>query len=203
MRKTIIAASAALALSLTASSAFAGTLVNPSVALSTYAPSQPVAITAKHTTVTPLSAHQFILRLHLPTDFGDIITADQTGNCTGLTLKVDNIVQTGPSAPTCSIFTNRSIWVWTNVPVAAGAEIEVNLDNTFFRNSATPGVKPMVRFETADGGGHEIDRASPMPTVTIIAPAPVPTMTEWAMILLTACLGGFAALTIQRRRRTV
>jgi hypothetical protein len=34
----------------------------------------------------------------------------------------------------------------------------------------------------------------------VAPPAPVPTMTEWAMILLGAALAGAAALTVQRRR---
>ena len=34
------------------------------------------------------------------------------------------------------------------------------------------------------------------------APTPIPTLTEWAMILLTLGLGGLAALLIQRRRKT-
>lgn len=37
-------------------------------------------------------------------------------------------------------------------------------------------------------------------TVSAPAPASVPTMTEWAMILLGLMLAGVAALTIQRRR---
>lgn len=40
--------------------------------------------------------------------------------------------------------------------------------------------------------------AAPPP---VAPPASVPTMTEWAMILLTAMLGGFAVLTLQRRRQ--
>jgi hypothetical protein len=34
-----------------------------------------------------------------------------------------------------------------------------------------------------------------------LTPASIPTMTEWAMILLTIMLGGAAALTINRRRQ--
>ena len=35
----------------------------------------------------------------------------------------------------------------------------------------------------------------------VAAPAAVPTLTEWAMILLGLMLAGVAALAIQRRRR--
>lgn len=39
--------------------------------------------------------------------------------------------------------------------------------------------------------------------VSAVAPAAVPTMSEWAMILLGVLLAGGAALTIQRRRASV
>lgn len=39
------------------------------------------------------------------------------------------------------------------------------------------------------------------PGAVVAPPAPVPTLSEWAMILLTALLAGGAALTIHRRRQ--
>lgn len=200
--KKIIAAVAAAALSLTASSALAGTLVNPTVTLSNSGLSQPTAITATHTTATAVPANNFILRFQLPADFTDIIVATQY-NCTGVTLKIDNVTQTFGAFDPCGVSTGGWVYVRTPAPVAPGASVEVQLASTFYRTPATPGVKTFTMFQTAGGGGAEIDGASPMPTVTVNAPAPVPTMTEWAMILLTAGLGGFAALTIHRRRRTV
>ena len=44
------------------------------------------------------------------------------------------------------------------------------------------------------------DTLSSIETDSCAAPAPVPTVSEWAMILLGALLAGGAALTIQRRR---
>lgn len=40
-------------------------------------------------------------------------------------------------------------------------------------------------------------------TVGGVAPAPVPTLTEWAMILLGALLAGGAVLQLERRRRAI
>lgn len=49
----------------------------------------------------------------------------------------------------------------------------------------------------ADGGGQVPIRLVGSP---VSLPTPVPTMTEWAMILMGVMLAGVAALTIQRRR---
>lgn len=48
--------------------------------------------------------------------------------------------------------------------------------------------------------GAVVSTSSTPPSVT--PPASIPTMTEWAMILLTIMLGGAAAITINRRRQT-
>lgn len=167
--------------------------------------SQPTAITATHTTATAVPADNFILRFQVPTGFTEDFGANQF-NCTGFTLKVNGATQTFGAFDPCGVIQGGWVYVRTPAPVAAGSNIEVQLASTFYRTPATPGSKSFLMFHTADGSGHAIDDASPMPSVTITAappPAPVPTMTEWAMILLTVGLGGFAALTIQRRRRTV
>ena len=203
LMKKMLSAAAAAALALTASNALAAPLVNPTVTLSNNGLSQPTAITATYTTATALTPGEFILMAGLPMNFTKIGNANQISDCTGVTLEVDGVVQSGGSAPTCSLFTNGTVAIWTSAPVAGGATVELHLDATRFATPATPGVKTFSAFRTAAAGGATIDEAVPMPSVTIAAPAPVPTMTEWAMILLTIALGGFAALTIQKRRRTV
>ncbi|MCO8031218.1 IPTL-CTERM sorting domain-containing protein [Brevundimonas diminuta] len=45
------------------------------------------------------------------------------------------------------------------------------------------------------------NRATATATVGSVTPAPVPTLTEWAMILLGVLLAGGAALTLHRRRQ--
>lgn len=47
------------------------------------------------------------------------------------------------------------------------------------------------------------NRATATTTVGSVAPAPVPTLAEWAMILLAVLLGGGAAWQLQRRHRPV
>ncbi|WP_427789702.1 IPTL-CTERM sorting domain-containing protein [Brevundimonas diminuta] len=47
------------------------------------------------------------------------------------------------------------------------------------------------------------NRATATATVGSVAPAPVPTLAEWAMILLAVLLGGGAAWQLQRRHRPV
>ncbi|WP_312784306.1 IPTL-CTERM sorting domain-containing protein [Brevundimonas sp.] len=202
MKKIIAAAVIAAALSTAVSSALAGTLVNPTVTLSNSGLSQPTAITATHTTATDVPANHFILRFQLPADFTDIIVANQF-SCTGVTLKIDGAPQTFGGFDPCGLTLGGFVYVRAPALVPSGSDVEVQLASTFYRTPATPGVKTFTLFQTANGAGNTIDEASPMPSVTINAPAAVPTMTEWAMILLTAALGGFAALTIQRRRRTV
>lgn len=199
--KKMLSAAAAAALSLTASSALAAPLVNPTVTLSNNGLSQPTAITATYTTATALAANEFILKAQMPAGFTK--ATSQIDDCTGVTLKVNGVVQSGAGALNCTLTTSGIVWIWTRVPVAGGAVTEVNLDASLYRTPSTPGVKTFPSFETAQVSGATIDGAAPPPSVTIVAPAPVPTMTEWAMILLTLALGGFAALTIQKRRRTV
>lgn len=201
----ITAAAFAVALSLTASGALAATLTDASVTLTNNAPSQPTAITAKHTIVAPLDANEFVLRFQLPNDFTSQIGGNQY-DCAGVTLKIDGVTQAFGTPDPCGVTTFGFFYVRTPTALDNGAEVEVQLTSAFYTTPATPGVKTFTMYQTADQSGNQVDGASPMPTVTIAAPpppAPVPTMTEWAMILLTAGLGGFAALTIHKRRRTV
>lgn len=53
-------------------------------------------------------------------------------------------------------------------------------------------------FNCCGGGAFRIAAVSPS-----LAPAAVPTLSEWAMILFGTLLAGGAALYIQRRRQTV
>lgn len=203
-KKMIAAAITGAALSMAASAAAAGTLTDATVTLSSNGLSQPTAITATYTIVAPLDPDEFILVLQLPADFTSIISFVQP-NCTGVTLTINNVVQTFGASDPCAVFTHGSVYVRTPVPVGNGDMVAVHLASTLFRTPPTPGVKTFTQFHTADIGSTPVDSASPLPSVTIAAPAPapVPTMTEWAMILMTVALGGFAALTIQKRRRTV
>ena len=69
-----------------------------------------------------------------------------------------------------------------NLNAYAGQTIRVFIRTSHATGTATIGVDDVVLDSTAAG------------------PLPVPTLSEWAMILLGLTLAGGAALTIQRRR---
>lgn len=88
----------------------------------------------------------------------------------------------------------------TGLGVAAGATCTIN----FTYQPANAGVYGLSASTVTYAGG---DNASPkaltagaQPTLTVTAPTPVPTLSEWAMILLGTILAGGAALFIQRRQ---
>ncbi len=93
---------------------------------------------------------------------------------------------------------------------AAGRCLVLSLDNTLTNAGAARTVSSIYDYtnfgaancDSFDNGAPlrqgtsgTVAKAASTPT-----PAPVPTMTEWAMILLGMLLAGVAALTIQRRR---
>ena len=75
-----------------------------------------------------------------------------------------------------------------------------NIDGFSFDGANTDGyvLKAVSRLQTQLNGNALSITAFNAPPPS--APAPVPTLTEWAMILLGVALAGGAALTIQRRR---
>ena len=64
------------------------------------------------------------------------------------------------------------------------------------------GTSAITNYAAPAAGGSGSEKFS-LRLVGPSAPAPVPTMSEWAMILLGVLLAGGAALTIQRRRASV
>lgn len=72
---------------------------------------------------------------------------------------------------------------------------------TYTVSPAQAGQVLRIRLVTTSATGSQtnFDNVS----VTRTAPAPVPTMTEWAMIFFTTILAGGAALYIQRRNRLI
>lgn len=74
--------------------------------------------------------------------------------------------------------------------------VTINGDTTFEPNETFT-----VALDTVSNGAVNItDTATGTITNDDAAPPPIPTLTEWAMILLGLTLAGFAALTLQRRR---
>ncbi len=86
----------------------------------------------------------------------------------------------------------------TPLPVVAGNQYAYAVDAVvaFAVDTSEPyaGGSPIVNYNDVQGG---YDSAF---TIVQVAPAPVPTLTEWAMILFGLTLAGGAVLMIQRRR---
>lgn len=87
-----------------------------------------------------------------------------------------------------------------------------DLTGLYFRRNATGAVSSLT-FDAANSDGYvlkgigpvkiELSKAGYSKYLTSTVPdgaAPIPTLSEWAMILLGVMLAGGAALTIQRRR---
>lgn len=123
---------------------------------------------------------------------------------------------------------NGTAWsvTWSNVfpacfdssPFLYGSAIiatvdgaEVNMNIAYLYQDGTLG-KTEVRFDPSPAGvmtkltfqgqdSFQCDGHTFLLPGYVAPPAPVPTLSEWAMILLGVALAGGAALTIQRRRQ--
>lgn len=97
------------------------------------------------------------------------------------------------SHPTGALVTDARLAAGAVFTMTAGADIPPGaVHGTVLTGEAE------ARLRASDGG-LVLDRAAaPVP---VDAPAPVPTLTEWAMILLGAGLAGGAALTLHQRHR--
>lgn len=88
----------------------------------------------------------------------------------------------------------------TNLGVSAGGTCTIN----FTFRPANAGVFGLsastVTYTGGDNASPKVLTAGVRPTLTVTAPTPVPTLSEWAMILLGTILAGGAALYIQRRQ---
>ena len=89
------------------------------------------------------------------------------------------------------------IQIRTSQPSAYGERNKTCVE----RGTAPSGeVNSCLLFVTTDPGDSRADSMLQLP---LGAPAPVPTLSEWAMILFGTLLAGGAALMVQRRRMTV
>jgi hypothetical protein len=208
MSKIIAAAVAGAALSMAASTATAGTLTNVSMTLSNTAPSQPTDVNIQFTTASPLDGSGMQNNLFYARLDNGLAVNNATDLCSStITVTVDDSPLPGTYFQ-CQTFAPDGIQISLpgNQTVAANSVIKIKIDKTLVTTSATPGTYTPSVFRTMNSIGIPIDAPQTIPSYTITSappPAPIPTLTEWAMILLTVALGGFAALTINKRRRTV
>lgn len=208
--KMIVAALAGAALSMAASTASAGTLTNVSVTLSDNRVSQPTDVTVRFTTATALSGGA-------TPGYGDYVFVTNrfegitmvTGPCNGdVVVRIDGVALPASALDNCMLTISGFVQVQLKPgqSVPAGSDVEITVDKARMTTTSVSGIYATQIFRTAIYVGNIIDSPAAEPTYSIVAPpppVPVPTLTEWAMIMLTAGLGGLAALTIHRRRRTV
>jgi hypothetical protein len=197
-----LAAMTALAVAAVACPAAAGALTNTSVTLSTANVSTPTTVTIAYTTETAMGtgSNTNILIGAFPG------LAFTTGNCTNgeITLSVDG-APVGGTFPICGLYGGNSIQVSlpTGVTVPAGANVVVTVPNSRASTGSTGGTYSATII-TAQSSGAAVDTATPAPTYAFgAAPAAVPTMTEWAMMILAMLLAGGAAVILQRRRASL
>lgn len=199
MKNKIIGVVAGAVLAASAGAASAGTLTNASVTLSNTATSQPTGVTIRYTTATALIPGDNLLY----TTFNGLTMVD--GLCGATVTATANGLPVS-AGPLCQIFSANAIQfnLAPGQSVPAGALVVISVDQTRVTTSATPGLYATVALQSVTSVGAPIDTITTQPTYLIGGPPPVsvPTMSEWAMILLTAVLGGFAALTLHKRRRT-
>jgi opacity protein-like surface antigen len=203
MKKMIAAAITAAALSMAASAAMAGTLTNVSVTLSNAAPSQPTDVDIRFTTETLVNTAPHMLYAR----FDGLVLAAATNQCdSNITATLNGVTMPQSDFVFCQTWNSGiQLRLRNGIVIPAGSVIHIKIDKSLVTTSSTQGVYSPTMFEI-NSGGAAVDMPSPMPSYTITnapPPAPVPTLTELAMILLTAALGGFAALTVHKRRRTV
>lgn len=202
--KMIVAGLAGAALSMAASAASAGTLTNVSVTLSDNRVSQPTDVTIRYTTETAVTGGNYMFVTHR---FGGLTMA--TGACAGdVVVTVNGATLPATDLDDCKL----TVTGWLQIQLQPGRTVPANaavvivVDKARMTTSSTPGTYQTQMLNSRTPGGFAIDSPAAEPTYSIVAPpppVPVPTLTEWTMILLTAALGGFAALTIHKRRRTV
>lgn len=161
----------------------------------TVAMTNPIVGQANGLTVSFLSRGSFLdsgyIDLDLPNTF---TTVNPAGNCNALIhVKVEGVPAT---IENCGSNGNGSFYTKITGTIPDGASVEVAYASSLIVNSATVGPHS-IHVQTTSGGEY-VGEATVV--VTLLPPAAIPTLSEWAMILFGTVLAGGAALFIQRRR---
>ena len=118
--------------------------------------------------------------------------APRNGDCTGTTLVVNNT----PRTPSYCFSSSGEAYVQIPGTVLQGSQVIYTTPVIF---GPTPGPGSISVRTSRVPDNNPIDTATIF-FATVAPAAPVPTLSEWAMILLGLTLAGGAALHIQRRR---
>lgn len=139
------------------------------------------------------------------------VSTDASGNITAYRLVFEVLHGAGSSYPVNDygdLEARFSYFLYEGGFAAAGRNNNVCL----IRSGSSAASGPGTCLPSNGAPGNDIDASSrftgaatPFTPVLLsyTPPAPVPTMTEWAMILLGVLMAGGAALTIQQRRKLV
>jgi hypothetical protein len=182
IRKSLIGLCAAGLVSAMAGAASAQVTFSASYGAASLSAPGPASLvfTITNPTGSPLNTAVFNYLTPAPTNFGG---GGFTGTC-GL-----DPVGTGDRA-TLGVYADRG---FQNVP----ANSTCVLTYTFTATAGTHTLSSPTL--TYDGGGSVVMTAGANPTMVVAAPTPVPTLSEWGLILFGAILAGATALVLQRR----
>lgn len=134
------------------------------------------------------------------------VSTDGAGNLTAFEFKFDKTNGTPYGVGSYTDPKARVSYIWFSsapapgmVVVASNSTCQTRGDNV---GGNTGGAGCMMAWDTANQGTSSANATGVTMSLTPPAPAPVPTMSEWAMILLGVLLASGAALQLQRRRQT-
>ncbi len=182
-------------------SAEAGTLSNVGFTLSDYSAGAHADVTVSFTIQTPLDGGQDEdLFVTLPLGFALVNGTFGSFCADNITISINNVVQgTGPSGVDCGTFGFADFQAFVHVPVASGSTIAITFSHAIETNPATAGPYQMIVLRTADFQGISLDTPAVLPSVTILPPPPVPTLSSWALLALAGLIGGTGWFAARRR----
>lgn len=133
------------------------------------------------------------------------VSTDSAGNLTAFEFKFDKTNGAPFGAGSYADPKARVSYIWFSSAPAPGMAVAASNSTCQVRGDNvggnTGGAGCMMAWDTASQGTSSATATGVTMSLTP-PPAPVPTLSEWAMILLAVLLAGGAALQLQRRRQT-
>lgn len=191
MNVRLLTAVAVASATLAAGAASAAPLANASITTTAYVPGGQGTMTVTFTTATDLPAGS-VFNLPYLTYFGSNLRGAARNNCSDISVAVNG-------APRTLVYCQSSqgeSFGQINGPVAPQSVVTYTTPIVF---TGTPPSGTISARTSRPIDNAPIDSAAI--SIAPVAPvAPVPTLSEWAMIILGTVLAGGAALYVQRRK---